>query len=72
MSGTIHEPETLYASPIEPRLDDLVAVLAFILLTPRAFMHPGDDLGLLRAVAEVLHDVKRDILRSWYAARRGA
>lgn len=74
MSGTIHEPETLYTSPIEPRTDDPVSVLAFLLLTERAFCQPGDDLGQLRAVQEVLHEHKRHILLSWYAqaTRRSA
>lgn len=67
MSGTVHEPETLYTAGFEPRIDDPIAVLAFILLPIAAFCQPGDDLGQMRAIDEVLREHKRDILLRWYA-----
>lgn len=43
-------------------------MLAFLLVPERMFVQPGDDLGQIRAVHEVLHEAKRDALLRWYAA----
>lgn len=67
MSGTMHEPETLYTTPLEPSIDDPIAVLAFVLVPVAAFCQAGDDLAQMRAVHEILNDAKRDILLRWYA-----
>lgn len=64
--------QVLYTTPIAPDLSDPRQLLAFLLVSPKAFLDPGDDAQTVMAVRVLLHTAKRDVLLEWFRLyRRG-
>jgi hypothetical protein len=61
------EPITLYTTPLAPDPNDARAVLAFLLVSPRAFCTDADDAETVESVRDMLDRAKRDFLLQWYA-----